>query len=386
MVSGNGHQIWDFNKYGLAWCGTRNNIADVNKSSLLTKASEFPKTDINGHYIFIWESLHLRKKILIEKVIHIGGYGTLSKCIRHIEKWDIDKKLWICEDVRDCYIKKPLPPNKSFREEAILQIMARHVLQGQGFVKAVPEVYDIFKLPTGEEVFTMEYIDGCSIVYNYLYNCPKFIKSNRQLAVFFFQVAYYIFCLEEGLGFNHRDMKITNLIFCENKSVREYAWKNKLIKLNINFDLILIDFGFSCIKELRAGNFFLKSDKCPKSGRDFYIFLVTLYVNPVINELLNPLMRKWIEERIIMKKTNIFRIIDSLQAGKISEDDFYDILYKITEVIDDFYDCSSEVVLDSLLVLMASLDASESPLVSFSEFGGVVDRISLDPEAEPDPE
>ena len=350
MVGENGHQIWDFNKYGLAWCGTRNNIADANKTKLLAKANEFPKTDINGHYIFIWESLYLRKKICIEKVVHTGGYGSLSKCIRHIERWDVDAKEWVSNDIRECYLKKPLPPNKSFREEAILQIMARHILSEQGFESAVPEVYDIFSWPTGEEVFTMEYIDGCSIVYNYLNNSPKFIKSNRQLAVFFFQVAYYIYCLEENLGFNHRDMKITNLIFCENEGVREYKWRDKVVRLNTSFDLILIDFGFSCLSNLRAGNFFLKSDKC-------------------LNRLLNPLMRKWIEERITMKKSNIFRIIDSFQAGKISEDDFYDILYKITEVLDDFYACSSEIVLDSLVSLMASLDPTESPLVSV--FGGV---------------
>jgi hypothetical protein len=188
------HKVWDFHKYGLYWCGTRNLIMQATN---LQKSLEFPITDINHGCIYLWESMTVRKRFELCKILQEGGCGTLTECIRHIERWDNDIKLWKLEDKRMCYLKKPLPPTKSFRDEAVLQIMARDVLERRGFIGAVPEVYDIFKLPSGDEVFTMEYKEGCIIVHDYVRFNPKFIKSDRSIATFFFQVAYYLYCLDE---------------------------------------------------------------------------------------------------------------------------------------------------------------------------------------------
>jgi serine/threonine protein kinase len=353
-ISGLG-KVWDFHKYGLYWCGTRNEIMNATK---MQNSNAFPLTDINHNSIYVWESIFIRKRFIIKKVVQEGGCGSLSECIRHIEKWDVDKKEWIIDNKCVCYLKKPLPPTKSFRQEAMLQIMARHSLEQRGFICAIPEVYDIFKLPSGEEVFTMEYAKDSVIVHDYVRQNPKFIRSDKSLAIFFFQVAYFLHCLEEDLGLNHRDTKISNLLFLPGIKIKEYFWNNELMRLKIENELILVDFGFACIKELRAGNSYLVLDKCPKKGRDFFIFLCTIYTDPVINKLLSARIKLWIEEHISLSKINIFNLIN-----KLSDSQTLAMIYEFSEVFSEFPLCSTELVLDSLVSLMASL-GTESPIVT----------------------
>jgi serine/threonine protein kinase len=359
-------KVWDFHKYGLYWCGTRNEIATATK---LQKSMEFPACDINRGCIYLWESLTIRKRFELKRLVQEGGCGTLTECIRHIEKWDNDHKIWEIQDKRLCYLKKPLPPTKSFRDEAVLQIMARDVLERRGFKGAVPEVYDIFKLPSGEDVFTMECKEGCIIVHDYIRYYPKFIKCDKSLATFFFQVAYYLNCLEEDLGLNHRDTKISNLLFFPDVKTKEYLWKNRILKLKYENELVLVDFGFACINELRAGKSYLSLDKCPKKGRDFFIFLCTIYTDKLISKLMSARMKKWIEDRIRLKTMNIFQLIN-----KMSDSQTLSMIYEFSEVFPEFPLSSTEAVIDSLIELMGSLGA-DSPLV-----GSVssVDEASLE--------
>jgi hypothetical protein len=371
------HPIWDFSKYGVYWCGTRN---DIMNAIAVNKSEDYPITDINNGCIYVWESTYVRKKIIIERIVHNGGYGSLTECIRHIEVWDMATSEWGVADTRKCYLKKPYQRNISFRSEAMLQIMAREALEERGFKGAIPEVYDIFKLPTGEEVFTMEYIDHCYIVHDYIRANPKFVKSDRSLATFFFQVAYYIHCLEDDLGLNHRDMKNTNILFCPRQHSQEYMWRGIVWKMKVDNDVVLVDFGFSCIHELRSGKFFLRTDICPKQGRDLFIFLCTIYADEYIYSLLSDRMRGWIEEHISLSKINIFSLLDKFKNKKITEEQLYDIIYKISEFVDEFVACSSDVVLDSLLTLIGSVP--ESPLLSATRAAsvseGVPPEFSLD--------
>jgi serine/threonine protein kinase len=349
--------VWNFHKYGLYWCGTRNEIMHANT---LQKSIEFPITDINHGCIYLWESINVRKRFELKDIMQEGGCGTLTACIRHIEKWDASAKIWIAYDTRKCYLKKPLPPTKSFRQEAMLQIMAREVLERRGLLGAVPEVYDIFKLPSGEEVFTMEFKEDSIIVHNYVREHPEFIKSDRSLAIFFFQIAYYLYCLEEDLGLNHRDTKISNLLFFPGAKIKEYFWKGRVLRLNVENELILVDFGFACINELRAGKSYLNFDKCPKIGRDYFIFLCTIYTDVVISKLLSSRMRCWIEDRIRLKKINIFSLIQ-----KLSDSQTLAMIYEFSEVFSEFPLCSTESVLDSLVELMDSMGV-DSPLIGAS--------------------
>ena len=348
-------KVWNFHNYGVYWCGMRSEIMNAIN---LQKATEFPITDINHGSIYLWESVFIRKRFLVEGVIQTGGCGTLSKCLRHIERWDTSGSQWLLIEKRVCFLKKPLPPTKSFRKEAMLQIMARTSLEQRGFVGAVPEVYDIFKLPSGEEVFTMEYKDDCIIVHDYFRKNPSFIKSDRLVLTFFFQVAYYLYCLEEDLGMNHRDTKISNLLFYPSTKIREYLWRDKYIKLYQQYDLLLIDFGFACIDELRAGASYLNLDKCPKKGRDFFIFLCMIYTDPTLVSLLSKKVKEWIEEHIKLSKINIFSLIN-----RLSDSQMLAMIYEFSEVFSEFPLCSTEVILDSILTLMGSLGFA-SPLVS----------------------
>jgi serine/threonine protein kinase len=370
------NRVWNFHKYGLYWCGTRNVILQATK---VQKSLEFPISDINHGSIYLWESMTIRKRFELRKIVQEGGCGTLTECVRHIERWDAHNKIWKSEDVRMCYLKKPLPPTKSFRDEAVLQIMARDVLERRGFTGAVPEVYDIFKLPSGDEVFTMEYKEGCIVVHDYVRLNPRFIKSDMSIIAFFFQIAYYLYCLEQDLGMNHRDTKISNLLFFPGTKIKEYLWKGRVLRLSSENSLVLVDFGFACINELRAGKSYLSFDKCPKNGRDFFIFLCTIYTDSVMSKLLSLRMKKWIEERIRLKTMNIFKLIN-----KLSDSQTLAMIYEFSEVMPEFPLSSTETVLDSLVELMDSL-GRDSPLVAASSDsleGGVagVPLFSLDDE------
>ena len=366
------NKVWNFHRYGLYWCGTRNEILHAKK---LQKSMEFPITDINHGCIYLWESIIVRKRFELKRIVQEGGCGTLTECIRHIETWDNHIKIWQSKDVRKCYLKKPLPPTKSFREEAMLQIMAREVLEKRGFPGAIPEVYDIFTLPTGEEVFTMECKENSIIVHDYVRMYPEFIRSDRSLAIFFFQIAYYLHCLEEDLGLNHRDTKISNLLFFPGTKIKDYFWRGRNLRLKIENDLILVDFGFACINELRAGKSYLNFDKCPKVGRDYFIFLCTIYTDPVISKLMSARMKTWIEDRIRLKRMDIFALIN-----KLSNSQTLAMIYEFSEVFSEFPLCSTASVLDSLVELMDSLGA-DSPLLAslpLSELTSAVPSFSLE--------
>ena len=86
-----------------------------------------------------------------------------------------------------------------------------------------------------------------------------------------------------------------------------------------------------------------------------------MYADEYISSLLSARMKSWIEEHISLSKINIFNLLERFKNKKISEEQLYDTIYKVSEFIDEFQACSSEAVLDSLLTIIASV--RESPLL-----------------------
>ena len=195
--------------------------------------------------------------------------------------------------------------------EAFLHALLYTTLEREGFSSAVPKIYDIVALahgvatvrdPTEFEAIwmSMEFIHGLTLERFlrkelkpvYARSSPAVYKRNETILLdVFVQLAYYLHILQEKLRFNHRDMKVNN-IFVRTHDDTE-AWHQTLTIPSIGSwrctnDIVLIDFGFSCIAcgsgflnpratLVGAGSWFKPEHDCLKYGRDLAQFLYSLH-------------------------------------------------------------------------------------------------------------
>ena len=133
------------------------------------------------------------------------------------------------------------------------------------------------------------------------------------------QLVYMHNVLEKNLLFNHRDLKLNNLY------VRYHStpgWRRTLSILDLGTfefqtDLVMIDFGFSCIAcgtgfvnpkltLFGAGSYFTPDDDCLKTGRDLAQFLYSLHCYfPLQNYVTKPLF-DFIHAAVLSEKRGAF--------------------------------------------------------------------------------
>jgi hypothetical protein len=115
-------------------------------------------------------------------------------------------------------------------------------------------------------------------------------SNSRLLKDILIQLAYMLNTLEKYLLFNHRDLKLNNL-YVRYHGATEWKRSLRIFDLGVlefQTDLVMIDFGFSCVacgsgfKNPRltligAGSFFSPDDDCLKPGRDLAQFLYSLH-------------------------------------------------------------------------------------------------------------
>jgi len=210
----------------------------------------------------------------------------------------------------------PKHPNSLFLE-AVLQTIGYTVLNYYGFPKAVPRVIDLIRHPEYGIVFTVEKVHGGKLLSDYLKENIQWGKScktnDRLILSVISQVATYLAILESKIGFNHRDLKGTNVLMiapCEpyNQIIEldDFKWE-----LSLNCQAVLVDFGFACIGKsdrqtiVSAGEHLPKIDFCPKEGRDLFFFFATLWNVPAFRASTTPavteLFHKWLQDT---SKTN----------------------------------------------------------------------------------
>ena len=116
-------------------------------------------------------------------------------------------------------------------------------------------------------------------------------KNEMILIDVLIQLAHYLNILQSRLRFNHRDLKVNN-IFVRYHDDRD-SWGRTLEipefgTWKCNNDIVLIDFGFSCIAcgkgflkpratLIGAGSYFTQEHDCMKFGRDLGQFLYSLH-------------------------------------------------------------------------------------------------------------
>jgi serine/threonine protein kinase len=186
--------------------------------------------------------------------------------------------------------------------EATLHAIVYETLEGHGFGGAVPKLYEVVAVsptrspPTPFDIqailIPMEFVEGHTL-YTYFEtqfpesDLPKQRKANDRLLMdILIQLCMYLDILQTDLRFNHRDLKVNNVI----RRNHPEGWSRILTHVSLSRpwlcmnDIVLIDFGFSCIacgetnrsSLIQAGSWFRQRDDCMKRGRDIALFLYCL--------------------------------------------------------------------------------------------------------------
>jgi serine/threonine protein kinase len=211
------------------------------------------------------------------------------------------------------FIKTSIKHPQALLLEGILHSISHSILSWYGFPGAIPKVLDVVQHPEFGIVFSTQRIPGSQIFADYLKEnfqwetpCEENDKIIFQVIA---QIATYVAILESTIGFNHRDLKGTNVLmvsatdpWTNRVSVKEKTWT-----LQSNLQTILIDFGFACVgKEggksvVSAGEYLPKIDFCPKEGRDLFLFFAGLWnVEAFRNSLTEKgkaLFYKWLRDK-----------------------------------------------------------------------------------------
>jgi hypothetical protein len=214
--------------------------------------------------------------------------------------------------IKEIYLKIEDPTNeaeyvdeiKAIVYEAFLHALVDTVLERHGLRGFVPELHEVAVIGVSGEQITkpqdiecvwmvMEFMDGFTLEkyleYKFAHGSKE--SNSRLLKDILIQLAYMLNTLEKHLLFNHRDLKINNLYVRVHGAAAD--WKRTLHifdlgVLEFQTDLVMIDFGFSCVAcgtgfknprltMIGAGSYFSPDDDCLKPGRDLAQFLYSLH-------------------------------------------------------------------------------------------------------------
>ena len=201
--------------------------------------------------------------------------------------------------------------------EAYLHALLMKFLETQGLKTTVPHLYEITATtitqnpPTDASDFdaiwmTMEFIEGETLEEHLLHvlEVGNTAKNDVVILDILLQLAHILNLLQSALRFNHRDLKINNLFIRSHPAAGdawlrevpagdgEHIWKCRR-------DLVLIDFGFSCIAcgtgfenpratLVGAGSYYNAEHDCMKVGRDLAHFLYSLHAAFPLQSYLSP--------------------------------------------------------------------------------------------------
>ncbi len=197
--------------------------------------------------------------------------------------------------------------------EASLHALAYHTLKSRGFPHAIPQLYEIYAngsqrvIGAASEiqsvVMGMEFVGGETLHTYFAQHLPITTKdrireaNDRLLMEILIQLSIYLEILQTDLRFNHRDLKINNVL--RRNHVR--PWARSLTHPSLSrpwiafHDLVIIDFGFACVacddlphSLVQAGSWFKPAHDCLKRGRDIALFLHCLQACYPLQERITP--------------------------------------------------------------------------------------------------
>lgn len=187
--------------------------------------------------------------------------------------------------------------------ESALHVLVYHTMHQTGFPTVIPELHDVVAIsscrtPTSASqiksvLIQMEFVEG-ETLHTYLKH--TFVESSTQdileandklLLDILIQLCVYLDILQSKLRFNHRDLKVNNVL----RRKQSVGWTRDIqhpllpVSWTCRNDLVLIDFGFSCVacdeprrdSLIQAGSWFKMEHDCMKEGRDMALFIYCLH-------------------------------------------------------------------------------------------------------------
>jgi serine/threonine protein kinase len=173
-----------------------------------------------------------------------------------------------------------------------------------GHPTVIPALYDVMATSSERKPekpsdiksikIQMEYIAGETLHDLFSRKFPEAtdsiqVRRNDALLIdILIQICVYLDILQVALRFNHRDLKINNVL----RRRQDPGWRRLVHHESLTepwtatLDLVIIDFGFSCIacgeedpsSLIQAGSWFRPYHDCMKMGRDLALFLYCLHV------------------------------------------------------------------------------------------------------------
>jgi serine/threonine protein kinase len=230
-----------------------------------------------------------RCSIHYKGVVNQGTYGKIER----VRRTDASgSQELICKRPSDA------EPRGGFLSEALVQWISGRELERIGIYGAIPSVYDIYRY--GDEVrFTMDYVNGIS-AYEAIYRSSN---PDETLLLILAQISLILGVLESGLQIDHRDIKLNNLWIRPLAKELSYTVKlgERMWQLFAPFQVVLLDFGFACIGDstgraaVNMGEVFPDLDPCPKTGRNLFQCILSLWSVPQVLHSLSQSLRDELE-------------------------------------------------------------------------------------------
>jgi serine/threonine protein kinase len=175
--------------------------------------------------------------------------------------------------------------------------------------------------------------------------------GEHALVCILFHIAFFLQVLEAKLGLNHRDIKTSNILIKEGQTSRSiFTYGGFSWNLQKNIDVVLVDFGFSCLglalgrpPLIKAGIYYNPRDPCPKLGRDLYLFISLLLKDLYKHKLDLIKLINFLEERLSLEKMDVPKF---LKKYNDQEPDWLYFLTGDSSLV--FPHCEPSIVLQSL--------------------------------------
>jgi serine/threonine protein kinase len=255
--------MYDAREIGLEWQGTLQTLSGVTTAACCMETID---------HRLRTPSKTIRCSLLIDEAVVPELKGRL-KWARRIDEGR----------ATDVLVKR----SKQTKEEAVMQWLCQKTLAEVNLGQHCPKVFDVFT--RGERVwFSMEPIYGAPILNEWLPGLANWGSPHPSNGIVILQiVAQIAMCcavLTSHLGFNHRDLKLDNILV-KSQDIRQHGFRHvngTEILLGPAPTAVLVDFGFACFGEgkhpwIQSGQDALSQmDTCPRTGRDVFMLLVFL--------------------------------------------------------------------------------------------------------------
>jgi len=212
------------------------------------------------------------KRLLCTDVIAHGQFGQIDVALYQTDK-----------EKKEVYVKKPIL-TESLLHEACIQKLVGESLASVGFPLGAPPLVSIFSLCNGSVCFAMDPIPG-AITLDRCLEAATVHEIPTIVIDCLLQLCGMLCYLHSHLGLNHRDLKPSNFLIREHDPMlKRFMVDGEPLEIYSRYSLTIIDFGFACIgtaekTEVSLSTVYSTTDRCPKEGRDLFLFLGLLYLD-----------------------------------------------------------------------------------------------------------